>query len=185
MSEKNELFDWLFSKLRLKNNQVDNREGSLKQERIHSAGPTVHSTVTPTLQTVLSVLTVLKVLTVLNVLTVWTVLNVLTVLIVLTVLTVLTVLNVLTVLAVLTVLTVPTVLTIDCTDFIYCTDCTDLSNTRTSGAYGSLVLAPAEGLGALRAPCQFLNFTAHFTTNFTTNHYQYCHPPPPHDIFCT
>ena len=54
-----------------------------KQERIHSTGPTVHSTVTPTLQTVLSVLsvlTVLKVLTVLNVLTVWTVLNVLTVL---------------------------------------------------------------------------------------------------------
>ena len=58
----------------------------IKKERIHSAGPMVHSTVTPTLQTVLivlTVLTVLKVLTVLNVFTVLTVLNVLTVLILL------------------------------------------------------------------------------------------------------
>ena len=50
-----------------------------KQERIHSAGPMVHSTVIPTLQTVLivlTVLTVLKVLTVLNVFNVLTVLNV-------------------------------------------------------------------------------------------------------------
>ena len=60
-----------------------------QQERIHSAGPMVHSTVTPTLQTVLieltvlTVLTVLKVLTLLNVFTVLTVLNVFTVLTVL------------------------------------------------------------------------------------------------------
>ena len=27
-------------------------------------------------------------------------------------------------------------------------------NTRTAGAYGPLVLAPAEGMGALRTPCQ-------------------------------
>ena len=75
--------------------------------------------------------------------------------------------------------------------------------TRTAGAYGPIVLAPAEGMGA---PCQFFffffllfflffllfllfwffftfllfttYFTTHFTTNFTTNHYQYCHPPP-------
>ena len=29
-----------------------------------------------------------------------------------------------------------------------------LYDTRTSGAYGPLVLAPTEGLGALQAPCQ-------------------------------
>ena len=28
--------------------------------------------------------------------------------------------------------------------------------TRTAGAYGPLVLAPAEGMGALQAPCQFV-----------------------------
>ena len=31
-------------------------------------------------------------------------------------------------------------------------------NTRTAGAYGSLVLAPAEGMGALRTPCQVFFF---------------------------
>ena len=30
--------------------------------------------------------------------------------------------------------------------------------TRTAGAYGPLVLAPAEGVGALRAPCQVWQF---------------------------
>ena len=32
--------------------------------------------------------------------------------------------------------------------------CSNYLNTRTLGAYGLLVLAPAEGVGALRAPCQ-------------------------------
>ena len=32
------------------------------------------------------------------------------------------------------------------------------SNTRTAGAYGPLVLAPAEGVGALWAPCFFFFF---------------------------
>ena len=31
-------------------------------------------------------------------------------------------------------------------------------HARTAGAYGPLVLAPAEGVGALRAPCQVFLF---------------------------
>ena len=114
-----------------------------------------------------------------------------------------------------------------------------------AGAYCPLVLAPVEGMGVLRAPCQvwvifililllffilffilfilFFNFFLTFftfififfyfffifllfllflfiiiiiiffffftfffllfTTHFTTNHYQYCHPPPPTQRF--
>ena len=32
--------------------------------------------------------------------------------------------------------------------------CLDYIHTRTSGAYGPLVLAPVDGVGALQAPCQ-------------------------------
>ena len=44
-----------------------------------------------------------------------------------------------------------------------------LYETRTAGAYGPLVLAPAEGMGALRAPCQvwvMTFFLIHFCYTF-------------------